>query len=131
MLYVKGTTTYEELIEIKNVPASGSEPENIESTTLKDARKTYVPGRQDSPTQAFTFNRTAANYEKAKAICDGTEKEFLVVFSDGTGTYIKGAANVYKNEVTLNSIQEATLSITAVDIQDKTASEVSDLLPSA
>lgn len=102
----------------------------MEVTTLKDVRKTYIPGRQDSPAQAFTFNRTAENYEKAKAVCDGTEKEFLVVFSDGTGTYIKGAANVYKNEVTVNSVQEATLTVTAVDIQDKTAEEVTALIPS-
>lgn len=100
----------------------------MEVTTLKDPRKVYIPGRQDSPAQAFTFNRTASNYEKVRAICDGTEKEFLVVFSDGEGTYIKGASNVYKNEVTVNSIQEATLTITAVDIQDKTASEVTQLL---
>ena len=130
MLYVKGTTNYEELIEIKSVPASGSEPEMIEVTTLKDQRKSYIPGRQDSPQQSFTFNRTAENYETVKAICDGTEKEFLVVFSDGTGTYIRGAANVYKNEVTVNSVQEATLIVTAVDIQDKTESEVTALIPS-
>ena len=130
MLYVKGTTNYEELIEIKSVPASGSEPEMIEVTTLKDQRKSYIPGRQDSPQQSFTFNRTAENYETVKAICDVTEKEFLVVFSDGTGTYIRGAANVYKNEVTVNSVQEATLIVTAVDIQDKTESEVTALIPS-
>lgn len=130
MLYVKGTTNYEELIEIKSVPASGSEPEMIEVTTLKDQRKSYIPGRQDSPQQSFTFNRTAENYETVKAICDGTEKEFLVVFSDGTGTYIRGAANVYKNEVTVNSVQEATLIVTAVDIQDKTEAEVTALIPS-
>ena len=130
-MYVKKTNAFEELIEIKSVPASGTDPETLEVTTLKDVRKAYIAGRQDSPQQAFTFNRTAQNYEKAKAICDGTEKEFLVVFSDGTGTWIKGVANVYKNEVTVNSVQEGTLTITTSDIQDKTASEVTTLLPHA
>ena len=132
MLYVKGTgagAAYSELVEIKSVPASGSAPETLEVTTLKDAKKKYIEGRQDSPQQEFTFNRTAENYEAVKAICTGVEREFIVVFSDGTGTYIKGAASVYKNEVSVNSVQEATLTITAVDIEDKTANEVRTLIP--
>lgn len=98
---------------------------------MSDARKVYIMGRQDSPAQSFTFNRTATNYEAVKAICDGTEKEFMVVFSDGTGTYIKGQASVYKNELGVNAVQEATLTITAIDIQDKTASEVTTLIPAS
>ncbi len=128
-MYVKGETDYSVLIPIKSVPASGSEPETLEVTSMSDERKVYIMGRQDSPAQAFTFNRTATNYEAVKAICDGTEKEFMVVFSDGTGTYIKGQPSVYKNEIAVNGIQEATLTITAIDIQDKTASEVTALIP--
>lgn len=126
---MKGAEKYEVLVPIKSVPASGSEPETIEVTSMSDARKVYIMGRQDSPSQSFTFNRTATNYEAVKAICDGTEKEFMVVFSDGTGTYIKGQASVYKNELGVNAVQEATLTITAIDIQDKTASEVTTLIP--
>lgn len=132
-MFVKATEDgkYEELVEIKNVPASGSDPETMEVTTLKDARKSYIMGRQDSPQQAFTFNRTAENYASVLAVCDGTEKDFLVVFSDGTGTYIRGSASAYKNEITVNSVQEATLTITAVDIQDKTEAEVKALTATA
>ena len=51
MLYgkKKGATAFTELIEIKDVPDTGSEPETIEVTTLKDTRKSYIMGRQDSP----------------------------------------------------------------------------------
>ena len=126
---MKGAEKYDVLVPIKSVPASGSEPETIEVTSMSDARKVYIMGRQDSPSQSFTFNRTAANYEAVKAICDGTEKEFMVVFSDGTGTYIKGQASVFKNELGVNGVQEATLTVTAIDIQDKTASEVTTLIP--
>ena len=50
------------------------------------------------------------------------------MFSDGTGTYIKGEAQTWKNEFTAGSAQEATLHIVAVDIQDKTAEEVTALI---
>ena len=129
LLYVKSGNAYEELIEIKNVPASGGDPQTLDATTLKDPVNVSILGRQEVPLQAFDYNRTATNYERVKTFCDGTAKEFLVVFSDGTGTYIKGKASTYKKEVALNSVQEATLAISAEEIVDKTASEVTAMLP--
>ena len=127
-LYVKGDSKYEVLIPIKSVPASGAEGGTIEVTELDSAIKQYIADRVDTPAQDFTYNRTAEKYEAVKAICDGTAKEFLVVFSDGTGTYIKGEAQTWKNEFSAGSAQEATLHIVATDIEDKTATEVESLI---
>lgn len=132
MLWAKkhGANAYAELVEIKDVPESGGEPETIEVTTLKNKRKKYIPGREDSPTQSFTYNYTETNYHtKVKPYCDGNVHEFLVVFPDGTSTYIKGKATTYKNAVSLNSAVEATLVITTEEIEDKTSSETTALLP--
>ena len=126
----KGTNAYAELVEIKDVPESGSEPETIEVTTLKKQKKVYIPGRQDSPTQSFTYNYTETNYfTKVKPYCDGNVHEFLVVFPDGTSTYIKGKATTYKNAVSLNSAVEATLVITTEEIEDKNSDDTEALLP--
>lgn len=130
-LYVKKSTAYEKLVGIKSVPASGGEPSTLDATELESERNQYIPDRTDSPNQTFTYNRTEEKYEAVKDICDGAEHEFLVVFKDGAGTYIKGTAVTYKNEVSKGSVLEATLVITPTDIQDKTISEVSALLPSA
>ena len=130
MLYYKNTTAYEKLISIKNVPASGSAGGTIEVTELDSPIKQYISDRVDTPEQDFTYNRTAEKYEAVKAICDGNVHEFLVVFSDGTGTYIQGTAQTWKNEFSAGSAQEATLHIVATSIVDKTASEVAELLPS-
>ncbi len=125
-----GTNAYAELVEIKDVPESGAEPETIEVTTLKMKKKAYIPGRQDSPSQSFTYNYTKVNYfTKVKPYCDGKVHEFLVVFPDGTSTYIKGKATTYKNAVSLNSAIEATLVITTEDIEDKTEEQTTALLP--
>lgn len=125
---MKGTNSkYAELIEIKSVPASGSDPETIEKTTMKDEIKTYVLGRQDTGLQTFTFNYNETEYAAAKAL-NGAEHEFLVVLPDGTGTYIKGTSTVYRNEMSVNGLIEATLAIAPTEIEFKTSTEVETLL---
>ena len=131
MLYgkKKGAEAFEELVEIKDVPESGSDPEQIEVTTLKSEIKQYVAGRQDSTLQNFLYNYTEKNYfTKVKPYCDGNIHEFLIVFQDNTGTLIEGSASTRKNAVSQNSAVEATLSITPQNIVDKTSTEVSALL---
>lgn len=95
---------------------------------MKSATKQYIADRADIPAQDFTYNRTAEKYAAVKTICDGTDKEFVIRFSDGTGTYIKGIAQTWKNEFSTGSAQEATLHIVANTIEDKTASEVTALI---
>ncbi len=131
MLYgkKKGATAFEELVEIKDVPESGSDPEQIEVTTLKSKIKQYVAGRQDSTLQNFLYNYTEKNYfERVKPYCNGEIHEFLIVFQDNTGTLIEGSASTRKNAVSQNSAVEATLSITPQNIVDKNSTEVSALL---
>lgn len=130
MLYVKNSSNkFEELVEIKDTPDTGSDPEQIEVTTLKRKRKVYVAGREDTPTQSFTYNYTEDNYyTKVKTYCDGDVHDFLVVYPDGTGTLITGSATTRKNAISLNSGIEATLVITPTDIVDKTSTEVTALL---
>lgn len=134
MLYgkKKGATAFSKLVSIKDVPESGADPEQIEVTTLESKIKQYVAGRQDSPSQAFTYNYTEDNYfTKVMPYCNGEVHDFLVAYPDGTGTLITGSAQTKKNAVSLNSALEATLTITPMNIVDKTSTEVSALLPTA
>lgn len=123
------TTNFEELVEIKDTPDTGSDPEQIEITTLKKNRKIYTEGRQDSPSQAFTYNYTEYNFfTKVNPFCDGTEHAFLVVYPDGTGTLIVGKASNRVNAISLNSAIEATLTITPTSIEAKTSAQVTAML---
>ncbi len=128
MLYVKKGTKYEELVGIRDVPASGAEGGTIEVTEMKSKRKQYIDDRVDTPSQDYTYNRTAGKYAKVKSICDGQPHEFLTVFSDGTSTYCKGTAQTWKNEFGVGSAQEATLHIVATEIEDKDEEETTALL---
>lgn len=129
MLYCKGGSTYTELVGIKSAPASGAEPANIDVTELKSDKNQYIPDRVDSPNQTFLYNYTGENHNKVLAICDGTAKEFLVVFQDGAGTYIKGVASCFTNEISKGSAIEGTLTVVPEDIQYKTSAQVSSLIP--
>ena len=133
MLYVKNSSNkFEESVEIKDTPDTGADPEQIEVTTLKRKKKVYVEGRQDSPSQSFTYNYTEENYfEKVMPYCDGEIHDFLVKYPDGTGTLITGSATTRKNAITLNSAIEATLVVTPQDIVDKSSEEVTALLATA
>lgn len=125
---VKKETKYEKLISIKSVPASGAEGGTIEVTELDSRVKQYIDDRVDTPAQDFTYNRTEEKYKAVKDICDGQVHEFLVKFQDGTGTYIKGTAQTWKNEFSAGSAQEATLHIVATEIEDKTSAEVTEMV---
>ena len=97
---------------------------------MKDKKKTYILGRQDSGVVTFTFNYNEEDYKKVEAICD-EDKEFLVVLPDKTGTYIAGMGTVYRNEMAVNGIIEATLSIAPSEITFKDSTEVDELLATA
>ena len=84
-LMMKGTgETYEKLIDIKDFPDLGGEPEMLETTTLSDRMQTYIPGIQSLDALTFTANYTKADYTKLKEL-EGVEHDYAVWFG-GTET---------------------------------------------
>lgn len=131
-LYVKKASTFEELIEIKSVPASGQAGGTLETTTLKSPGKTYIPDRPDNGDMDYTYNYTEDNYTKVSAICDGAEHEMLIKYQDGSGFVYTGQAQTWINEVSVGSVVEGTLhTVPSVSPEIKTASEVTTLLTPA
>lgn len=131
MFYVKGTTNFEELVEIKSVPATGQAGGNLETTTLKSMRKTYIPDRPDAGDMDYVYNYTESNFSKVDAICDGEEHEYLIKFQDGSGFTYKGQAQTWVNEIAVGSVLEATLhTVPSVSPEIKTATEITALLAS-
>ena len=128
-LYHKSGSAYEELIEIKSVPATGQAGGTLETTTLKSATKTYIPDRPDTGDMDYTYNYTEENMTKVKAICDGSEHEFLVKYQDGSGFVYTGQAQTWTNEISVGSVVEATLhTVPSIAPEEKTAEEITTLL---
>ena len=129
-LYVKNSSSkFEELIEIKSVPATGQAGGTLETTTLKSPKKTYILDRPDTGDMDYTYNYTEENMTAVKVYCDGAEHEFLVKFQDGSGFTYTGQAQTWINEISVGSVVEATLhTVPSVAPAEKTATEVQTLL---
>lgn len=84
LMYKSGTSSsYTKLVNIKDYPDLGGEPEMIETTTLSDKMRTYVEGVQSLDGLTFTANYDKEDYAKVKAL-GGSEHDFAVWFG-GTG----------------------------------------------
>lgn len=88
MYKASGGSTYSKLIDIKDFPDLGGEPEMLDTTTLSDGARTYIPGIQSQEAMTFTANYTSADYATVKAL-EGTEQDFAVWFG---GTVSNGVA---------------------------------------
>lgn len=124
-LMKKGSSgnTYEKLIDIKNFPDLGGEPEKIETTTLSDGARTYIPGIQGTGALAFDANYTKSDFTTLKALKD-TEQELAIWFggteSDGVVTptgsdgkfEFKGYVDCYVKGGEVNSPVEMAVSVT-------------------
>jgi hypothetical protein len=71
-------STYSKLLDIKDYPDLMQAPNQLETTTLSDAMKTYIPGLQDTGNALeFTANYTASDFDTINNLV-GTETYFAV-----------------------------------------------------
>lgn len=67
-------TAYTKLIDIKDYPDMGAEPNLLQTTTLSETRNhTYILGLQDISSFSFTANYSADDYQAMLAIQDRTK----------------------------------------------------------
>lgn len=72
-------TTPSKLVDIKDFPDLMGVPEAIETTTLSDKMRTYIPGIQDAEQLEFTCNYTKADFTTLQAK-EGTAQAYAVWF---------------------------------------------------
>lgn len=77
-----GTLTWAKLVDIKDYPDLGGQPERVEITTLSDGSRRYLKGIQDTEDLVFTANYVKADYNTIKGLT-GTQ-HFAVWFDDGS-----------------------------------------------
>lgn len=78
-LMKKTNDAFEKLVDIKDFPDLGGEPEMLETTTLSDKMQTYIPGIQNLDALAFTANYTKEKYAELKTL-EGVEHDYSVWF---------------------------------------------------
>lgn len=118
----KTGSTWEKLLDIKEFPDLGGEPELLETTTLSDNMQTYVNGIQSSDGLEFTANYDLTTYKALKEL-ENKDEEYAVWFG-GTETAntptptgdqgkfgFTGALSVYVAGAGVNEVREMTITI--------------------
>ena len=72
-------STYTKLVDIKEFPDLGGAPEMLDTTTLSDGARTYIPGIQETESMTFTANYTKADFTALEAL-KSTESYYAVWF---------------------------------------------------
>lgn len=118
ILMYKKDETFEKLVDIKDYPDMGGEPELLETTTLTQTqRHTNIKGLQDATDLTFTCNYTLADYEKVSAL-EGKVEEFqLQLGEDGVDGIFQwsGELSVYLSGSGVNEVREMVISITETE----------------
>lgn len=80
-LMKKSTTgdTWTKLIDIKEFPDLGGEPEMLETTTLSDNMQTYIAGIQSLDGLSFSANYDVTDFKTLKAL-EGAKNSYAVWF---------------------------------------------------
>lgn len=121
-LMIKKDAAYEKMVDIKDFPDLGGEPEMLETTTLSDKMQTYIPGIQNLDALAFTANYTKEKFTELKGM-EGTEHDYSVWFggteengvvtptgSDGKFDF-KGQHSVYAVGAGVNEVVDMNITI--------------------
>jgi hypothetical protein len=121
-LMYKKADAYEKLVDIKDFPDLGGEPEMLETTTLSDSMQTFIEGIQSSDALEFNTNYDLETYKTISAM-KGKESEFAVWFggTEAGGTLtptgddgkfeFKGYISIRVVGTGVNEVREATISI--------------------
>lgn len=73
------TTTYSKLVDIKEFPDIGGDPELLETTTLSDKMKTFILGLQNNEGLKFTANYDPTAKQALNAL-EGQQKDYAIWF---------------------------------------------------
>lgn len=122
LMHAKSGTTYEKLVDIKDYPDLGGEPEMLQTTTLSDKMHTYIPGIQSLEGLSFTANYDKEAYAKLEALKDeeesysvwfgGTESGEEVTPTGADGKFnFKGKLNVFVSGGGVNEVRNMTITI--------------------
>ena len=108
-------------IVIKDTPVIMAKRSSLETTTLSDDARTYIPGIRET-SESFDFT---ANYDsEVFATLNGLDaaQKCALIYSDGSGYTWTGKISASVNEAAVDAVLEMTISITpeSVPVWSKT-----------
>lgn len=121
-----GTLTWAKLVDIKDFPDLGAAPEPLETTTLSDFGRTYIPGIENTEQKTFTCNYVPADYETIAALkgtvqnvaiwFGGTESGGVVTPTGESGKFVgKGYIDVFVAGAGVNEVVNMTITLSMTE----------------
>lgn len=110
-----GETSPTTQISIKDTPVILAKRSSVETTTLSDDARTFIPGIRETA-ESFDFT---ANYDsEIFATLNGLDKaqKCALVFADGSGYTWDGSISASVNEAAIDAVLEMTISITPTSV---------------
>lgn len=128
-IFVKraGQTKYSLWLPVTNIPATGSAPEQVETTVTTSRKKTYTFGRQDNAQKECTFMAHRNNFMILKEDYN-KQLDFLQVNPDGTGWKFQGFVSFYQDEISTGSNLTGKAVITVSNSDELPIEDVSDII---
>lgn len=121
-----GTLSWSKLVDIKDFSDLGAAPEPLETTTLSDPARTYIPGIENTEQKTFTCNFNNTDFATLAAL-KGTEQNLAIWFgaSESSGVYTpdgniakfegKGYIDVFVNGGGVNEVVNMTVTATMTE----------------
>ena len=118
-----GTLSWSKLVDIKDFSDLGAAPEPLETTTLSDPARTYIPGIENTEQKTFTCNFNNTDFATLAAL-KGMEQNLAIWFgaSESGGVYTpdgniakfegKGYIDVFVNGGGVNEVVNMTVTAT-------------------
>ena len=122
-----GQSKYSLWLCVTNIPATGSAPEQVETTVTTSRKKTYTYGRQDNAQKECTFMAHRNNFKILKNDYN-KQLDFLQINPDGTGWKFQGYVSFYQDEVTVGSNLTGKAVITVSSSEELPVDNVSDII---
>ena len=115
-------SAWAKLVNVKDYPDLGGAPEMLDTTTLSDKNRTYIPGIQENESMTFTANYTKDDFDKLYALrgklCGyavwfgATESNGTVTPDGHEGKYAFGGyLDVFVNGAGVNEVVNMTITI--------------------
>lgn len=122
-----GQSKYSLWLPVTNIPATGSAPEQVDTTVTTSRKKTYTQGRQDNPQKELTFWAHRNNFMTLKEDYN-KQLDFLQINPDGTGWAFQGFVSFYQDEISVGSNLTGKSTITVSSSEELPRDNVSDII---
>lgn len=122
-----GQSKYSLWLPVTNIPATGSAPEQVETTVTTSRKKTYTFGRQDNAQKECTFMAHRNNFKVLKNDYN-KQLDFLQINPDGTGWKFQGFVSFYQDEISVGSNLTGKAVITVSSSEELPIDNVIDLI---